>query len=233
MQELMRRYELITDEIEKEKKLEMDRLISSLASAFLEEKESPAISQQEKPIADNPKKHYENMLALLCLRIEVTCELIRNGNNIHYDQLEEDVEVVVENTRNIECAWDVSDEIIDHVRDVLTVICQGNLEVLLPLLDERYQNKLRGVDEVSPEQFLLFTSISKAYERLGKRELSVAVLEWLCQISRERNGRILHQEVISKVFSLISDRAPETVVRIARLNFKYFDQVKNNYAGDF
>lgn len=234
MQELISQYELITDEIEKEKESEMDRLISSVASALLEQpKESQEISQQEKSIADNPKQHYENMLALLCLRIKINGQLIREGNNIHHAQLEEDLEAVIENTRSIEWAWEVTDEIVDHARDILTAICQENMEVLLPFFNKRYQKKLRGVDEVSPDLFFLFTSTSEAYERLGKRELSVAVLECLCQISRERNGRDLHQEIVSRTFGLISDRAPETIIRIARVNSKYFEQARNNYAGDF
>lgn len=234
MQELINQYKQITDEIEKEKESEMECLISSFASVLLEQpKESQEISQQEKSSADNLKLHYENMLALLCLRIKINGQLIYEGNNTHFDQLEEDLEAVVENTRNIEWAWEVTDEIFDHARDILTAICQENMEVLLPFFNKRYKNKMRGVDEVSPDLFFLFTSISEAYERLEKRELSVAVLECLCQISRERNGRVLHQEFISRTFSLISDRAPETIIRIARMNSKYFEQARNIYAGDF
>lgn len=230
MQELINQYKQISDEIEKEKESEIDRLIAVL----LEQPNEPnGISQLEKSSTDNPTQHYENMLALLCQRIKIIGELIQKGNNTHYNQLEEDLEAAIENTRNIESAWKITDEIIDHARDILTAICQENMEVLLPYFNNRYQNRLRGVNEVTPELFFLLIATSDAYERLGKRELSVSVLEYLCQVSKERNGIGLHQELISRVFGLISDRAPEATVRIARVNFKYFDQAINNYAGDF
>lgn len=234
MRDLIRQYKLISYEIEKEKESEREQVISSLAAMLIEQSgKAPETSKPEQSDTHNPKQHDENMLALLCQRIKIAGELIQNGKGVYHNQLEEDLEAAIENTRHLEGSWKITDEIIDHVRDILTAVCQENMEIVLPYINKRYQNKLRGVQEVSPDLFFLFVSTSAAYERLGKRELSVSVLEHLCQVSRERSRTDVHQELIARVFSLIGDRAPETIIRIARVNVEYFERTINDYAGDF
>ena len=68
---------------------------------------------------------------------------------------------------------------------------------------------------------------------MNKPDLFSSVLEGLCNLSRERNGKALHREVVYRVLSTICDSAPETSIRISQRNLVYFENTKDDYAGDF
>lgn len=222
----------ISDEIEREKQSHMDSPISSLASLILQKNSSKG----EKNSADTDipsTQHEENMLCLLCLRVKISGQLVEAGNREYADQFSEDIDTIIENTKCIEHGYKLTDETLDHVWDLLMAICPEHKTLLSPYFKSRYKNKLRRLIPFTPGLYILFTSVAQAYERLGKRDYSISVLENLCQLSKERNGREFHREILGRILGMIEDRAPEVTVRIARLNLKYFERSQDIYTGDY
>lgn len=220
-------YAVISKEIENENQSEMDFLISSLAAAIIND------SSNKEDDSGKERNHLENITALLCLRIAVAIQLINDGKTELFSQLEEDIDAVLEKICSIEYEWEKNDDVVDHLADIITVLTPNNRDKIYTVLRNRYKHRYRRTKEISSEMYTLFVSIAAAFQRLDKPDLFSLLLEGLCSISRERNGKVLHREVVSKVLSILCDAEPETSVRIARQNLKYFEQVKDDYSGDF
>lgn len=222
----------ISDEIEREKQSHMDNLIFSLASLILQENSSG--DEKTSNGTDIPStQHEENMLCLLCLRVKIIGQFIEAGNRDHVAQLSEDINTIIKNTKRIEHRYTLTDETLDHAWDLLMAICPEHEKLLSTFFGDRYKSKLRRPTSFTPNLYFLFTSIAQAYERLGKRDNFIFVLEKLCQLSKERNGRELHREIIGSILGLIGDKSPEETVHIARLNLKYFEHSQDIYTGDY
>ena len=58
-------------------------------------------------------------------------------------------------------------------------------------------------------------------------------LERLCEISRKDNNKEFHLELVVRVLGLLGDSDPETTIRIASRNEKYFKNVQDDFTGDF
>lgn len=224
---LEEQYSVISKEIEDENQAEMDFLISSLAAAIIND---PSAKEDD---SGKERNHLENITALLCLRIAVAIQLINDGKTELFSQLEEDIDAVLEKICSIEYEWEKNDDVVDHLADIITVLTPNNRDKIYTVLRNRYKHRFRRTKEISSEMYTLFVSIAAAFQRLDKPDLFSLLLEGLCSISRERNGKVLHREVVSKVLSILCDAEPETIVRIARQNLKYFEQVKDDYSGDF
>ena len=222
----------ISNEIEREKQSCKDSLFSSFASLVLQDNSG----EDEKTSMDTgvPSiQHEENMLCLLCLRVKIIGQFIEAGNYEHATQFSEDINIIIENTKRIEREYRLSDEILNHAWCLLMSICPEHEKLLFPYFKNRYKKVLRRPTPFTPNLYFLFTSIAQAYERLGKRDSFIFVLEKLCQLSKERNKRSLHREIIGGVLGLICDKSPEETVRIAHLNHKYFEHSQDAYTGDY
>lgn len=224
---LEEQYYVISKEIEEENQSEMDFLISSLAAVITND------SSAKNDDSEEERNHLENITALLSLRVAVAIPLINNGVTEWQPQLEEDIKAILEKICSIEYEWELNDDIIDHFADLITVISPNNRETIKPILKNRYKHRFRRTTEISSGLFSLFISVALAFQRLNKPDLFSAVLEGLCNLSRERNGKALHREVVYRVLSTICDSAPETSIRISQRNLVYFENTKDDYAGDF
>ena len=227
MASLEDQYVFISKEIEDENQSETDFLISSFAAA---------ITNNSSNTNDDSKKerdHLENLTALLCLRIAVVIQLINNGRAELQCQLEEDINTVLEKICSIEYERKVNDEIIDDFTDLIMAISPENRNIIKSVLRNRYKHSLRRTKEISFELYSLFVSVASAFQRLNKPDLFSSVLDGLNNISRERNGEVLHREVVYNVLSTLADSDPETSIRIARCNLIYFENTADDYSGDF
>lgn len=89
-------------------------------------------------------------------------------------------------------------------------------------------------DELGTQYDLISEEIENdCYAQTGRGKLAVSVLESLCDISRERNDKKSHQELLLRVLKKLGDHAPDAVVRIASLNIKYFDGLRDEISGEF
>ena len=224
---LEEQYKAISKEIEEENQSEMDFLISSLAAAITND------SSTKNDDSEEERNHLENITALLSLRVAVAIPLINNGMTEWQTQLEEDINVILEKICSIEYEWELNDDIITHFADLITVISPNNRETIKLILKNRYKHRFRRTKEISSGLFSLFISVALAFQRLNKPDLFSAVLEGLCNISRERNNKTLHREIVSNVFAVIGDVSPETIIKIGRQNTKYFDRATDDFARDF
>lgn len=224
---LEEQYSIISKEIDEENQSEMDFLISSLAAAITNDSVSKDEDSQEE------RFHLENIAALLCLRVSAALTLISSGKTEYKEQLDEDIDDVLKKVLSIEYAWELSDEILDHFADLISVIDPSNSENIKSYIKRRYKFRFRRMREVTSEFYTLFVSIASAYQRLGKPELFSIVLEGLCNISRERNNKALHREIVSNVLAVLCDSAPATIIKIGHQNIKYFEQKTDDYTGDF
>lgn len=222
----------ISDEIEHEEQSHLDSLISSLASLIA--REGSEGDEKAGADADIPSvRHEANMLCLLCLRVKINGQLIEAGNRDHAGQLSDDIDAIIKNARHIEREYKLTDDVLDHTWDLLMSVCPEHKGLLSPYFSGRRANKSRRQALFTDDLYVLFTSVARAYARLGKQEHAVSVLEDLCRLSEERNERELHREIVSRVLAMIGDRAPEATVRIARRNLPYFDHSQDAYAGDY
>ena len=224
---LEEQYSVISKEIEAENQSEMDFLISSLAAAITNE------SSTQSDNSGKERNHLENITALLSLRVAVTIPLINNGMTEFQLQFEEDISAVLEKICSIEYEWELNDDIIDHFADLIAVISPNNQDSIKLILKNRYQHGFRRTKEISSGLFSLFVSVALAFQRLNKPDLFSAILEGLCNLSRERNGKTLHREIVYRVLSTICDSAPETSIRVAQHNLVYFENTIDDYSGDF
>lgn len=126
---------MISEEIDKEKEREMSRLISSLANILIGAQEEESVSGQVNESGDNnSKQHEKTLFSLLCLRISISCRLCCEGETDYKRQIAEDIDDAIEVVKNIEYVWEITDEVIDDVLDVLTIVCPEHKDIFSPFL---------------------------------------------------------------------------------------------------
>ena len=229
---LEEQYSKISREIEDENQSEMDALISSLV-AVIEKEESDDSTSADTDNNDNERQIKENIVALTCIRISLALSLVNNGKSEYVQQLNEDIDTALKNICTLEYEWEINDDILDHLADLISVVSPVNIDSFKSYINNRYKSRFRRAKEITSECYNLFVSVASAYQRLNKSELFSTVLEGLCNISRERNNKALHREIVSNVLTVIYDSAPEIIIKIGRQNIKYFERAADDFVGDF
>lgn len=226
---LLNDYNLISKEIEIEKQADLDRMFDSLVLSFTK--------QQEETQTDDKdwfRQHEKNMFALRCLRIAVNFRLITNGYYKKKEQLDKDIEDAIENVKNIEYAWNISEAVLKDTLEVLLNICSDCGEVVLTYFENKYNLTVRDFGEITPDLYFLFIMIIDYYKQNGREELAVDMLEGLYELSSERNPLEIHQELVVKVIELLGEmNVPDRIVQIGDLENKNFEASRNEYAGEF
>lgn len=135
MNELFMKYKEISVKIEDEKNRELDRLISSLAGIILSEEnvniEGTQEIVEEQDSTNMIYKHKVAMLSLCCLRVSLGYQLMKNGNSQYEEQIKSDMSEIVEAEKWLECSFEINDEIISNIIDLLQAIDEVPEEILL------------------------------------------------------------------------------------------------------
>ena len=219
MNDLLNQYKLVSYEIQNEKESLSDALLSNL---FFSEYDDNSFSQ-----------HEANLFSLYCLRITINCQLLQVGYHTYFHELEKDLDNAVESAKTIICKMGVTDEVLHCVDDILIMICPECQKQIYSYFDTKYKNKSRKTAEIPQSLYYLAVETSEALKRLDKESESLSLLEGLCQLSKKRNDVERHKNIITNVFTIIADRSPETIIRIAKSSETYFGNSLTDFDGDF
>ena len=210
--------------IEKEKDDELTGLLMSLV-ASMENEDSKSIRE---------KADYNlAILTWLCLKVELECQALRDGNNELEDAFRADIDEVFDYVQKCEYEWELSKEVIADSIDLMLSI--GTIrERDLQRYSSRYFTKsMRTQREVSEDMYYLFASVSRQLLDIGENETAYRIIEQLCILSRERNRIERHRDLVVHAISNIFDAASSVICRISSMDEKYFSGDRSEYASDF
>lgn len=229
MSELLDQYKSLQEKIIQEEGKEEERILSSLATTFLE----PESKKKDQNVADYRIEHEENMFALLCLKLKLYVQLSFPEQIKHKKTFAEDTDRLVIYAQKICCAYEISEELLNNVSDLLALVF-GELHDKIPsLYTGKYKRINYTTEGISQDLYFLSLRTAKAYERMGWEEQSLLLLERLCELSRKRNRNYIHKELVARILGVIGDTDPETTLRIADRNNSCYEDVQDDYAGDF
>lgn len=211
--------------IEKEKDDELTSLLMSLAKSM----DGDEQSEKKKEKTD----YNLSILVWLCLKIELECQALQSGNKEFEDSLRSDLEEVFEYVKKCEYEWELSKSVISDAIDLLLSI--GTVkEHDLQAYSLRYVTKsMRAQREISGDMYYLFTSVTRRLLAIGKEETAFHLIEQLCILSRTRNSKEDHKELVVHAISNIFDAASSVICRISSVDEKQFTGDYSEYASDF
>ena len=230
LSKLLDQYNLISKEIEREKKKDLNSALDSLVTSFLHLKQRKTPQNNEK---ERFREHEKNMLSLLCLRIAINGRLISNGYYEKKEQFQNDIQDAIQNVESLEYAWEISEAVLRDTLDLLLAVCSGCEDIIITFFQKKYKIMVKKDDEISADLYFLFNAVADYYSRNRRRKLAVSVMENLCCLSRERNYKELHQELVIKIMAKIGDDEPESTIQIGNSNRKYFEDSFSESAGNF
>lgn len=221
---LIDRIQEIQKNIEKEKDDELACLFMSLATSM----------EGEDSKTEREKKDYNlAILAWLCLKVELECQALRNGESELEDTFRSDIEDVFGYVQKCEYEWELSKEVIADAIDLMVSV--GTIgEKDIQKYSSRYVTKsMRTLRDVSEGMYYLFTSTARQLLAVGENETAYRIIEQLCMLSRDRNGINLHKDLVVHAISNIFDVASSTICRISSMDVRYFAGDRSEYASDF
>lgn len=212
--------------IEKEKENELTCLLMSLSESK-DDKDNDAYLETKNKNFDMA------ILTWLCLKIELECQALRNGNREWEDSLRSDISSAFDYVQKCEHKWKLSKSVIADTIDLLLSI--GTVkEKELNVYSVRYVPRfIRERKKISGDMYFLFASVTRQLLSIGKETTAYYVIERLCILSRMRNYKERHKQLIVNAFSIIFEGAPSTICRIASVDEKCFVNDDSEYAGDF
>ena len=230
LQDLFEQYHIVLAEIEKEKGITLQEKNSVTTSVMAGDEEK---DRNVETKSDAAMSHNITLFALYCLKVKIYLQFSLSNKKDFRNRLNEDLNSLIKYVEQIENKDEVSDEILDHLRDVLLLIFPEYKDLLHPFFLLHYKKKFRRINRIDNDLYFLVIRTSEAYEQLGYHDMSVTLLEGLCQLSRDRNEKERHQELLTRVFGLLIETSVEAAIRIARINLKYFENSHNEYSGEF
>lgn len=231
--ELLIRYQMIARKLEQVEKEEMDNLISSLAEMSIVEQNLSVVVQKTESNLDKQSKHNKAKFALLCFKIAVSIQMIQNGYRQYQDELHQDMVEALELAERIEYKWEIDNAVVNDVLNIMLAICPECQDILTAHLKGKYPTFYRDYAEITQDMYHLFHVTADYYRQCGWDEQAAVLLEYLCFISRERNRAERHRELVVKILAQIGDSEPEAVCRIGKADADQFEEIVNEYAGDF
>jgi len=210
--------------IEKEKDDELTCLLMSLVASMEDEDSESRREKSDYNLA---------ILTWLCLKVELECQALRDGNNELEDAFRADIDEVFDYVQKCEYEWELSKEVIADSIDLMLSI--GTIrERELQRYSSRYFTKsMRTQREVSEDMYYLFTSVSRQLLDIGENETAYRIIEQLCILSRERNRIERHRDLVVHAISNIFDAASSVICRISSMDEKHFSGDRSEYASDF
>ena len=230
MSNLQDQYRSIIERIIQEYKSERARLVHSLIWLC---NESENLNENTDESDHLYRDHEGNLFALLCLKVSLRIQIAFADGRCSWEDINDDLDSIIECAEKICFENEASEYLLKDVRDVLQLICLEHNDVIGSYFSSRYNLNDAISFRVSRGLFYLATQIARAFERLGYLEQSLSLLEGLCDFSKQRGKIEIHRELVVRVLALIGENNPESIIRIARNNNEFFDNVKSDTAGDF
>ena len=229
--ELVLQLNKITDLLESEKQEHDDATLSMLIASIFDEKKDEKVDEDDA-LASN-RRHCFFQLSYMCLSARLYCQLINRGQKSYEIELEEKITRIIENVKEAEYAWEISDEILLDSFDVLTLVCPEFKKLIASFYPKDcslFKNKERTV---SSDLLYIAVHMVDCFKENGDKGLAAEVAEQLCRISRERNDEEKNRSLVVKVLPYIIDDVPEVAYRICCDNKFYFEEQVDIDAGDF
>lgn len=234
MNELLKKYKEISGKIEDEKNRELDRLISSLAGIVLSEEKRNIEGKQdiveEQDSTGMTYKHKVAMLSLCCLRVSLNYQLMKNGNIQYKEQMKSDMSEIVEAVKWLECSFEINDEIVSDIIDLLQAIDEVPEEILLGYIAYDFKKKNK---KFTKELVYLFNSVSEYFLFEKREDVSSCIIDKLVKMSRRRNSLTQHREVVIDILAQWADLLPELGCSICQLEASNFFPANDIYCSDF
>lgn len=234
MNELLMKYKEISEKIENEKNRELDRLISSLAGIILSEENGNIEGKQEiikeQDSTNMTFKHKVAMLSLCCLRVSLSYSLMKNGNIQYEKQIKSDMSEIVEAVKWLECSFEINDEIVSDIIDLLQAMDEVPEETLLGYIAYDFKNKKK---KFTKELVCLFNNVSEYFFFEKQEDVSSCFINKLLRVSRRRNSLTQHREVIIDILARWADLLPELGYSICQLEASNFFPANDIYCSDF
>ena len=217
--------------IEKEEDKKLDCAVEALTKIILEELDMEEGAAAEN--TDTEDRQNKRILTLLCLVVDVECQLVEAGYQEYVAMLREDLQSTVTYVQTCEIERKISKSVISDTIDLL--LSTGNMEerclqeympqYVLPSRREKY--------EIREAMYWVFTQVAKELMAMGRLETAGRLIEKLCSLSRIRNGDELHLELELQAFRVILEDLPEAVCRIAETDAERYEGELSEYVGDF
>lgn len=209
---------------------ESNKAFSYLLTSLFEsekEKEDTSKFETEKPNSDLA------ILVWLCLKIELECQAVHNGILELEDSLRTDIDEVFNYVQKCEYEYKLNRNVVADAIDLMLSI--GTIrEKDLQIYSSKYIAKfMRNKKEISNGMYFLFTSVTKQLFSVGKREKAYHIVEQLFALSRTRNSKTLHKQLVVNVINIISAEDLSAVCRFADIEKENFVEDGSEYAGDF
>lgn len=225
-------YEQISKLIDAEKDKSLERLINTMVS--LNHNQNQGTEFAETSTDDDIRKRDEEhiaMTALLALRIKISCEIIRSNQSGSLKQINEDIKKLLSNVQRVEYEWEISDAVRNDAYDLLQAICLPEDQAIIA---QSYSWNLQdtAAEEITPEMFFLFSKVAEYLRNIGWLSIAMNLLEFLCNLSRERKNPE-HKELVSRVIIQTLEDSPETTCRICDKEQHLFKDERSLHSGDF
>ena len=230
---LITQMEALREEIEKERDKNLFRLLKNLKFAIDNEDGEETSGSESEDDNDDKKEGDLAVVALLCMIINIECQLIQSGYKEYRKPMKKDITDLMNLVQSLEYDWRLSNDVISDALDLLCTICEGYETILKKNSDHYIPERKREKREVTPEMYFLFTGVAKFYANTYRVEQEYRVLDGLCTYSRKKNNVNAHKELVARVFGIIGDGAPELICRIAGMDSHKFEDDFTAYAGDF
>lgn len=211
--------------IEKEKDDELTCLLMSLATSM--DGEDDSSTDKEKP------DYNLAILVWLCLKIDLECQALQKGHGDIEATLRTDIDEAFNYVQKCEYEWELSRRVISDAIDLLLSI--GTIkENDLQAYSSRYVTKsMRNQKEISEDMYYLFASVTRQLLSVGEEKKAYHLIEQLCWLSSNRNGKDLHKQLVVHAISVIFDSASSEICRIASIEEKKFAEDRSEYASNF
>lgn len=222
-------YIKVAELLDVEKHAYDDATLSRLIASFLDEEKDERVEEEDALISN--RRHCFFQLSYMCLLTRLCCQLINSGQESYEIELEEKITRIVENVKEAEYAWEISDEVLLDSFDVLTLLCPEYKELIASFYPKNCS--LLKKRTVSSNLFYIAMQIVDCFKENGDKDLAAEVAGQLCIISRERNAEERNRSLVVKVLPHIIDDVPDAAYRICCDNKSYFEKQVDIDAGDF
>lgn len=227
---LLIQYNSISEEIENLQQSEMDKLIAAMARLVIDEESNHENDGTEENLS---RQHEKKMLALLCCRILINCGLINVKVTDYKEQIYNDIDTAIKMVQSVKYAWDIDNKVLKDTLDLLSLLFSECPKIIVHYFRKKIFGLNRKKEEISSDLYYLVTSVVRCMNEYGYTDIAATVIEQFSIMSAQRNGTVLHIELISKILPYVADTAPETTYRICQRNSEYFMKDISIVAGDF
>ena len=172
-------------------------------------------------------------LAFAELRLRINCELISEEEYFFRDQMKEDLETIIGAVKEITYSWDIDDELLLEVIQVLDLLCAEYRKIIISVFPGRQFLFYEQPENVSADLFYAATEMAQCFIEHGYYAPAGNVIEKLCFKSRILNSESSHTELVSRCIPIILEACPDTVFRICEKNSELFEGRPTIEAGDF